>query len=111
MSFISQKESSMKDKSLKYEPPTDHPDILARRLPKKRKNSWNNQPRGKAVLVPRTKLDYMMTRNELNNVGVYFLFGENAEKAKPVVYIGEAEDCLDRLKQQTVQKSSGIMRW
>lgn len=52
----------------------------------------------KAILLPRNKLDYIASRKELNNVGVYFLFGESAEKAKPIVYIGEAEDCLDRLK-------------
>lgn len=58
----------------------------------------------KAVLVPRNKLDYIATRSELNNVGIYFLFGESAEKAKPIVYIGEAEDCLDRLKQHNRKK-------
>ncbi|AXT20994.1 DUF4357 domain-containing protein [Flavobacteriaceae bacterium AU392] len=58
----------------------------------------------KAVLVPRNKLEYISTRNELNNVGIYFLFGESAEKAKPIVYIGEAEDCLDRLKQHNRTK-------
>lgn len=58
----------------------------------------------KAVLVPRNKLDYIATRSELNNVGIYFLFGESAEKAKPIVYIGEAEDCLDRLKQHNRTK-------
>lgn len=58
----------------------------------------------KAVLVPRNKLEYISTRVELNNVGVYFLFGESAEKAKPIVYIGEAEDCLDRLKQHNRTK-------
>jgi len=58
----------------------------------------------KAVLVPRNKLDYISTRNELNNVGVYFLFGESADKVKPIVYIGEAEDCLDRLKQHNRTK-------
>ncbi|MFD1314273.1 GIY-YIG nuclease family protein [Namhaeicola litoreus] len=58
----------------------------------------------KAVLVPRNKIDYISTRTELNNVGIYFLFGESAEKAKPIVYIGEAEDCLDRLKQHNRTK-------
>ncbi|TWO32714.1 GIY-YIG nuclease family protein [Seonamhaeicola sediminis] len=58
----------------------------------------------KAVLVPRNKLDYISTRNELNNVGIYFLFGESVDKAKPIVYIGEAEDCLDRLKQHNRTK-------
>jgi hypothetical protein len=58
----------------------------------------------KAILVPRNKLEYIATRNELNNVGIYFLFGESADKAKPIVYIGEAEDCLDRLKQHNRTK-------
>jgi len=58
----------------------------------------------KAILVPRNKLDYISTRNELNNVGIYFLFGESADKVKPIVYIGEAEDCLDRLKQHNRTK-------
>lgn len=58
----------------------------------------------KAILVPRNKLEYISTRSELNNVGVYFLFGEAADKAKPLVYIGEAEDCLDRLKQHNRTK-------
>ncbi len=58
----------------------------------------------KAVLVPRNKLEYIATRNELNNVGIYFLFGESDEKAKPIVYIGEAEDCLDRLRQHNRTK-------
>lgn len=58
----------------------------------------------KAVLVPRNKLEYIASRAELNNVGIYFLFGESAEKAKPIVYIGEAEDCLDRLKQHNRTK-------
>lgn len=58
----------------------------------------------KAILVPRNKLEYIASRNELKNVGVYFLFGESADKAKPMVYIGEAEDCLDRLKQHNRTK-------
>ncbi|MCD8416145.1 GIY-YIG nuclease family protein [Tenacibaculum dicentrarchi] len=58
----------------------------------------------KAVLVPRNKLDYISTRDELNNVGIYFLFGESTEKVKPIVYIGEAEDCLERLKQHNRTK-------
>lgn len=58
----------------------------------------------KAILVPRNKLEYISSRKELNNVGIYFLFGESVEKAKPLVYIGEAEDCLDRLKQHNRNK-------
>ncbi|MEX1014596.1 MAG: GIY-YIG nuclease family protein [Candidatus Paceibacterota bacterium] len=58
----------------------------------------------KAILVPRNKIEYIATRKELNKVGIYFLFGESADKAKPIVYIGEAEDCLDRLKQHNRTK-------
>ncbi|MFD2246756.1 GIY-YIG nuclease family protein [Pontibacter ruber] len=58
----------------------------------------------KAVLVPRNKLEYIAGRDELKNVGVYFLFGESADKAKPMVYIGEAEDCLERIKQHNRSK-------
>lgn len=50
-----------------------------------------------AVLIPRSKLDEVAKRDELNNVGVYLLFG--SEESKPQVYIGEAESCLSRLKQ------------
>lgn len=37
-------------------------------------------------------------------MGVYFLFGTSDEKAKDLVYIGEAEDTLKRLKQHNSSK-------
>ena len=49
-----------------------------------------------AVLVPRSKLAEGAKRDEIKSVGVYFLFGEPEDAAKPVVYIGEAEDCHKR---------------
>jgi hypothetical protein len=52
----------------------------------------------KAILFPRNQFDYILTRSELSNVGFYFLFGES-EVGKPLVYIGEAEDCAIRLSQ------------
>ncbi len=55
-----------------------------------------------AVLIPRSKLDEAAKRDELNNVGVYLLFG--SEESKPQVYIGEAENCLSRLKQHNKSK-------
>jgi len=58
----------------------------------------------KAVLVPRNKLEYIASRTEIRNVWIYFLFGEDANKAKPIVYIGEAEDCFERLKQHNRTK-------
>ena len=35
-----------------------------------------------AILIPRSKLDYILTREELSNVGVYFLIGNPEEDAK-----------------------------
>ena len=57
-----------------------------------------------AILIPRSKLDYASTRDELNNVGVYFLIGIPDEELKPMIYVGEAEDCLKRLKQHNQNK-------
>lgn len=57
----------------------------------------------KAILFPRNQFDYILTRYELSNVGYYFLFGE-AETGKPLVYIGEAEDCAIRLSQHQRNK-------
>lgn len=58
----------------------------------------------KVILVPRNKLSEAEKRDELKNVGIYFLFGESEEKAKSLVYIGEAEDCYQRLKQHNQKK-------
>ena len=57
-----------------------------------------------AISIPRSKLDYAATRNELDNVCIYFLIGNPDEEAKPLLYVGEAEDCLIRLKQQNKYK-------
>ena len=57
-----------------------------------------------AILIPRTKIDYIFTREELNNVGVYLLIGNPEEDLKPLLYIGEAEDCKIRLKQHNSAK-------
>ena len=57
-----------------------------------------------AILIPRAKLEDAGKRPELKNVGVYFLIGNKDEESKPVVYVGEAEECLLRLKQQNKQK-------
>lgn len=57
-----------------------------------------------AVYVPRNKLADAGERPELRNVGVYFLFGQPEDAAKPIAYIGEAEDCLNRFKQHNVTK-------
>lgn len=52
-----------------------------------------------AVYIPRANIEEASQRKELRNVGVYFLIGENESSTKPLFYVGEAEDCLSRLKQ------------
>jgi hypothetical protein len=56
------------------------------------------------VLLPRAHLDLMAKRNELSNVGVYYLIGPADEESLPLVYVGEAEDCLTRLRQHNKTK-------
>ena len=57
-----------------------------------------------SMLIPRSKLDEASKRKELNNVGVYCLIGSQEEEAKPLLYVGEAEDCLVRVKQHNKNK-------
>jgi hypothetical protein len=56
------------------------------------------------VLVPCANLEMTAQRPELSNVGVYFLVGAEDEENLPVVYVGEAEDCLMRLRQHNKAK-------
>ena len=51
-----------------------------------------------AVQVPRARLDRIMQRPELDHIGVYFLFGESDERAKPIAYVGQTEELRARLK-------------
>jgi len=57
-----------------------------------------------AILFPRARIDAAVKRPELRNVGVYFLIGTSDEDSKPMLYVGEAEECLTRFKQQNKQK-------
>ncbi|MDP3798234.1 MAG: GIY-YIG nuclease family protein [Polaromonas sp.] len=54
---------------------------------------------GKALAAPRTELDDLLAREELESSGVYFLLGVNPDTGEPQAYIGEAEVIRDRLKQ------------
>lgn len=58
---------------------------------------------GKAYKIPRIKVKDCSDRDDLNNPGVYLLFGKN-ESGKDLVYIGEAENVLKRLSQHLNQK-------
>jgi len=58
---------------------------------------------GKAYKIPRSKVKDCKDRSELNNTGVYMLFGKNDE-GKDLAYIGEAENVLSRLNQHLSTK-------
>ena len=59
---------------------------------------------GKAYKIPRTYINQCTDRDDLSNTGVYFLFGCNDETDEEQVYIGEAENIFNRLKQHLSEK-------
>lgn len=58
---------------------------------------------GKAYKIPRILIKESYSREDLQSPGIYLLFGQN-EDGKGLVYIGEAETIIDRLKQHVSQK-------
>ena len=54
---------------------------------------------GKALAAPRTELDELLRREELDRSGVYLLLGNHPKTNSYLAYIGEAEVIGDRLKQ------------
>lgn len=67
----------------------------ARRLRVGEVSNWT----GKALAAPRTELDDLLARDELESAGVYFLLGVNPDTGDSLAYIGEAEVIRDRLRQ------------
>lgn len=64
-------------------------------------SNWN----GLTYRIPRTLIKESISREELQSTGVYFLFGKNPEDdEKDLVYIGEAESIIDRLRQHLATK-------
>jgi hypothetical protein len=59
---------------------------------------------GKAVAAPRTELEELLTREELDRAGVYILIGTDPKTNAPHAYIGEAEVLRDRLKQHKTKE-------
>ncbi|MEI8206382.1 MAG: GIY-YIG nuclease family protein [Kiritimatiellales bacterium] len=53
---------------------------------------------GKAVAGPRSEFDGVLTREESNSSGIYFLTGADPESGRPAIYVGEAENIRDRIK-------------
>lgn len=59
---------------------------------------------GKAIAAPRTELDDLLAREELDKAGVYILTGIDPATGAPHAYIGEAEVIHGRLKQHKAKE-------
>lgn len=60
---------------------------------------------GKALKIPRKKVKESFDRPELENTGIYILFGKSDKsETKELAYIGEAEGIYKRLNQQLSAK-------
>ena len=59
---------------------------------------------GKAIAAPRTELDDLLQREELDKAGVYILTGADPLSGSPRAYIGEAEVIRERLKQHKTKE-------
>ena len=59
---------------------------------------------GKAVAAPRTEMDDLLQREELEKSGVYILTGTDPVSGSPHAYIGEAEVIRERLKQHKTKE-------
>ena len=58
----------------------------------------------KAIAAPRTELDELLAREELEKAGVYILIGSDPLTNAARAYIGEAEVIRDRLKQHKTKE-------
>jgi hypothetical protein len=59
---------------------------------------------GKAIAAPRTEMEELLVREELEKAGVYILTGTDPLSGSPLAYIGEAEIIRDRLKQHKTKE-------
>jgi len=59
---------------------------------------------GKAIAAPRTELDELLARDELDKAGVYILIGSDPLTNAARAYIGEAEVIRERLKQHKTKE-------
>ena len=59
---------------------------------------------GKAIAAPRTELDELLAREELEKAGIYILIGNDPQTNAPRAYVGEAEVIRKRLKQHKTEE-------
>ena len=57
-----------------------------------------------AVFIPRNKINEASSRKEVLRPGLYFLFGESDDSSKPIAYIGQSRNCLNRIKTHDQKK-------
>ena len=57
-----------------------------------------------AIQIPRSQIKDAKQRREVHQVGTYFLFGEQNETGNTPAYIGEAENCFERISQHDSKK-------
>ncbi|MEZ5941831.1 MAG: GIY-YIG nuclease family protein [Planctomycetaceae bacterium] len=57
------------------------------------------------MLIPRSDLVQGKMRKELDLPGIYFLFGEDEQAAKPIVYVGQTEDARKRFDSHNKTKT------
>jgi hypothetical protein len=58
----------------------------------------------KAIVFPRNKIQEVAKREMVSYTGLYFLFGQSEDDAKPLVYIGEGENCFKRILSHNRKK-------
>src|SRR3989338_7662548 len=59
---------------------------------------------GKCFVVPRQNLKDLKDRPEINQPGLYLLFGVNEETSEDLVYIGESESFYSRIANHDANK-------
>ena len=59
---------------------------------------------GQALSSPRSKIKSLVSWEESQKPGIYFLFGVDEDSGDDAVYIGEAENVLARLRSHLVKK-------
>jgi Domain of unknown function (DUF4357) len=61
--------------------------------------NWN----GRGVIIPRDRMEYASTREDIDTQGVYLLLGDT-ENGERVLYVGESENVHDRIKSHHKNK-------
>jgi len=59
---------------------------------------------GEVLVVPRGKISKLFERQETQQPGIYFLFGESEDANRPFVYIGQSGNVCNRIKTQAGDK-------